>query len=358
MLMRSTPELSTAYDLQACVAMMRGGSKSFFAASKLLPQRVRAASIALYAFCRVADDLVDEGESSDEALDELKARLDAIYSGHPQAYLEDNALAMVVHQYQLPRAMLEALIEGFAWDAQGKTYQTIEEVHQYGARVAGSVGAMMCWIMGPRHASALARACELGVAMQLTNIARDVGEDARRSRLYLPHAWMREVGIEPTEWLKAPVFSTALQIVIGRVLDEAEQLYKKAQDGIAELPKDCRAAILAARLIYAEIGQQLRRDGCNAIDHRTVVSTTRKFALLGQSKLQAGWLTTPRVKAAPLEAIQYLIDACEQSELGLPKGITPPQPRSIAEKIEWMLILSERVEAQRRGITLTDGIPQ
>ena len=96
MLMRSTPELSTAYDLQACVAMMRGGSKSFFAASKLLPQRVRAASIALYAFCRVADDLVDEGESSDEALDELKARLDAIYNGHPQAYLEDNALAMVV----------------------------------------------------------------------------------------------------------------------------------------------------------------------------------------------------------------------------------------------------------------------
>jgi len=350
MLMRSAPDLSVPYDLQACVAMMRGGSKSFFAASKLLPQRVRAASIALYAFCRVADDLVDEGDCSDDALHELKTRLDAIYSGRPQAYLEDNALAMVVHQYQLPRSMLEALIEGFAWDAQGRSYQTIEEVHQYGARVAGSVGAMMCWIMGPRHASALARACELGVAMQLTNIARDVGEDARRTRLYLPQAWMREAGLDPVAWLQAPVFSPALQSVIARVLDEAEQLYRQAQTGIAELPKDCRAAILAARLIYAEIGQQLRREGCNSVDHRTVVSTPRKLALLGQSKLQAGWMTSAKVSVPPLEAIRYLIQACAQSELGLPPGIPAPASKSIAEKIEWMLILSERVEAQRRGM--------
>jgi phytoene synthase len=129
-----------------------------------------------------------------------------LFNGHPQPHLEDNALALVVDQYQLPRAMLEALIEGFEWDAHGKTYETIEAVHQYGARVAGSVGAMMCWIMGPRHATALARACELGVAMQLTNIARDVGEDARNGRLYLPHVWMREAGIDPDAWLAAPVF--------------------------------------------------------------------------------------------------------------------------------------------------------
>jgi phytoene synthase len=111
-------------DLQACINMMRGGSKSFFAASKLLPERVRFASVALYAFCRVADDLVDEGADSAQALRELQQRLDGIYSGQPQAYLEDNALAHVAQQYALPRNMLEALIEGFEWDANGKTYET------------------------------------------------------------------------------------------------------------------------------------------------------------------------------------------------------------------------------------------
>ena len=350
MLMRSS-EIQPGYDLQACVEMMRGGSKSFFAASKLLPQRVRAASIALYAFCRVADDLVDEGESTEEALVELKQRLDAIYSGRTQPHLEDNAPALVVDQYQLPRAMLEALIEGFEWDAHGKKYETIEEVHQYGARVAGSVGAMMCWIMGPRHATALARACELGVAMQLTNIARDVGEDARNGRLYLPHVWMREAGIDPAAWLAAPVFSPAIQSVIERVLVEAERLYLKANSGIAELPKDCRAAILAARLIYAEIGNQLRREGCDSVNHRAVVSTTRKLALLGQSKLQASWISVAKDSSPPLEAIRYLIEGCAVSELGLPTTAKLPNQRSIAEKIEWMLILCERLEYERRGMS-------
>jgi phytoene synthase len=346
-----SPEAHPDQDLQACVNMMRGGSKSFFAAAKLLPQRVRAASVALYAFCRVADDLIDEGESTDTALQELKQRLDAIYSGQPQGFLEDHALAMVAQQYQLPRAMLEALIEGFEWDAQGRIYETIEDVHQYGARVAGSVGAMMCWIMGPRHSSALARACELGVAMQLTNIARDVGEDARNGRLYLPQAWMREAGIDPQSWLAAPEFSNALQSVIARVLQEAENLYLKANAGIAELPRDCRAAILAARLIYAEIGNQLRREGFDSVNHRTVVGTARKLALLGQSKIQAAWIAAEKQSAPPLEAIRYLIEGCAASELGLPVKDKLVTSRSMVQKIEWMLILCERLEFERRGLT-------
>ena len=338
-------------DLQACINMMRGGSKSFFAASKLLPERVRFASVALYAFCRVADDLVDEGADSAQALRELQQRLDGIYSGQPQAYLEDNALAHVAQQYALPRNMLEALIEGFEWDAQGKSYETIEDVHQYAARVAGSVGAMMCWIMGPRHASALARACELGVAMQLTNIARDVGQDARMGRLYLPHAWMREAGLDPHAWMAQPVHNEALQSVVQRLLDEADRLYAQAHAGIAELPRDCRSAILAARLIYAEIGHQLRREGCNSVNHRTVVSSTRKLALLAQSKLQAHWVAAERTAAPPLAAIRYLIEGCDSAELVLPSTVKLASQRSMSEKIEWLLSLSERLEFERRGLT-------
>ena len=120
----------------------------------------------------VADDLVDEAAAGDTPLAALQARLDAIYASTPHDHVEDHALSLVVQQYKLPRHLLDALIEGFAWDASGRTYDSIEDVHAYGARVAGSVGAMMSWIMGPQSMDTLARACELGVAMQLSNIAR------------------------------------------------------------------------------------------------------------------------------------------------------------------------------------------
>ena len=166
-------------DLAACRALMRGGSKSFFAASRLLPVRLRAPATALYAFCRLADDAIDEGDDASAAMREMQHRLDAIYAGRPAAVDADRALAHVVHRYGLPRALPDALLEGFLWDSQGRVYQSLEDVEAYGARVAGTVGAMMALIMGACTETALARACELGVAMQLTNIARDIGEDAR-----------------------------------------------------------------------------------------------------------------------------------------------------------------------------------
>ena len=169
-------------DMAACEELMRGGSKSFFAASSLLPTRVRMPAIALYAFCRVADDAIDEHDDDPLAMQKLRQRLADIYEGQPCAITEDRAMAMVVHRYGLPNELPAALLEGFAWDAEGRDYDSIDDLHDYCARVAGSVGAMMALIMGVRDPHALARACELGNAMQLTNIARDVGEDARRGR--------------------------------------------------------------------------------------------------------------------------------------------------------------------------------
>ncbi len=101
----------------------------------------------------------------------------------------------------MPRALPEALLEGLAWDAQARRYATLSDLYDYSARVAAAVGAMMCVLMGVRDADALARACDLGVAMQLTNIARDVGEDARERRLYLPLDWLAEAGIDPDAFL-------------------------------------------------------------------------------------------------------------------------------------------------------------
>ena len=349
-----TLALRREQDLLACVDLMRGGSKSFFAASRLLPERMRAASIALYAFCRVADDLVDEAQARGEdvhvSLHKLRERLDGVYLDQPQSFVDDRALAVVVHQYQLPRGLLDALLEGFAWDAQARTYDSIEDVHAYGARVAGSVGAMMCWIMGGRSASTLARACELGVAMQLTNIARDVGEDARNGRLYLPRSWLREVGLDPNAWLAQPCISPALQVVVERLLQEADRLYQQATAGVAGLPRDCRAAIVAARLIYAEIGHQLRRDGLNPVDHRAVVGRSRKLALLSRAWLPFGLASAQDAARAPLPAIAYLVEVCVQAG-ALALDLRPGRAlrRPVGERVIWMIELFERQQVLRRS---------
>lgn len=335
-------------DLAACEQLMRGGSKSFFAASGLLPQRVRIPAIALYAFCRVADDAID-GCGSDEgacerAMQGLRQRLDAIYAGEPGSIIEDRAMAMVVHRYRIPRALPEALLDGFAWDAAGRRYDTLDELHGYGARVAGSVGAMMAMVMGVRDPHALARACELGNAMQLTNIARDVGEDAANGRLYLPQDWLREAGIAPEAWLRQPVFSEALAGVVGRLLLEADRLYRLGSTGIAALPRDCRGGILAAAMIYADIGGVVSAQGMDSVSRRAVVGSARKLTLLCLAKARAQ-LPMRCAEAEALPAIRFLADASASAALDGPRPFTR---RSFDERCEWLIDLFERVSMPPR----------
>lgn len=345
--MSATPDIPAVYeaprtiDLAACEELMRGGSKSFFAASGLLPQRVRIPAIALYAFCRVADDAIDEHMDDPQALPVLQQRLNAIYAGEPGNIIEDRAMAMVVHRYRIPRVLPEALLEGFAWDAAGRRYETLDELHDYCARVAGSVGAMMAMVMGVTSPHALARACELGNAMQLTNIARDVGEDARNGRLYLPRAWMREEGIDPEQWLASPSFTPALANVTGRLLLEADRLYQRGATGIADLPRDCRGAILAAALIYAEIGSVVSEYAMDSVNRRAVVGSARKLTLLCLAKVRAQ-LPATCARDAALPAIAYLSDACAAANRE-GKRSSPVLKRSFDERCEWLIDLFERL---------------
>jgi phytoene synthase len=155
-------------DLRVCRRALSVGSRSFLAASYLLPPRVRDAACALYAFCRLADDAIDEGSDQNSALADLHRRLDGLYAGRPHPAAADRILSVVVGTYHIPKALFEALLEGFFWDAQRRTYADIEGLKTYAARVAGSVGAMMALLMGRRGARELALACDLGIAMQLT----------------------------------------------------------------------------------------------------------------------------------------------------------------------------------------------
>jgi phytoene synthase len=211
---------------------------------------------------------------------------------------------------------------------------------------------MMALLMGARSADALARACDLGVAMQLTNIARDVGEDARAGRLYLPRDWMRAAGIDPDAWLAAPVFDPALAGVIARLLRQADLLYGRVAAGVARLPASCRPGINAARSLYAEIGRELERGGLDSVSRRAVVPAWRKAWLL----LRAPFMSTAPgrlVPAAPLQQTRFLVDAASAT-LRLPAEV-PTMPAAMRwwhldTRVAWLLHLFERLERQERRI--------
>lgn len=305
-------------DLEHCRAAIRTGSKSFHAASRLLPSKVRDPALALYAFCRLADDEVDEGSEKGRAVLDLQERLDAAYAGRPKNAPEDRAFAGLIEEFEMPRALPEALLEGLAWDAMERRYQTLSEIRDYSARVASAVGAMMCVLMEVRDGDALARACDLGVAMQLTNIARDIGEDARAGRLYLPLEWFDNAGLEPEKFLNDPQPSRVIRRMAAKLLAESRRLYARSESGISALPLSVRPGIFAARHIYAGIGTAVRRQGFDSITHRAHTGSASKVGWLMLSGLRSAGtivLPTPAVLfAPPLAETQFLVDAASKRD--------------------------------------------
>ena len=289
--------------------VLRAGSKSFHLASRLLPARVRAPTLALYAFCRHADDAVDDAASDKDArsaVDALRARVDRVYGDRALDAVVERAFAHVVQRFAIPRAIPDALVEGMEWDVAGRTYATAEEVRAYGVRVAGTVGLMMTIIMGAQEPEVLARACDLGVAMQLTNIARDVGEDARRGRLYLPADWLAEAGVDREQFLAAPQATDAVREVVARLLREAASLYARADAGIAHLPRDCRIAIRSARLVYAAIGDAIGDAGFDSVSRRAVVPLRSKLWLVLRAIGARSWRARPLEQGTSPEALPLL----------------------------------------------------
>lgn len=300
-------------DLEACTEAIRHGSLSFHAASKLLPKKVRDPALALYAFCRLADDEVDLKAEKVDAVLRLRDRLDAVYAGTPQNAAPDRAFAAVVEQFDMPRALPDALLEGLAWDAEGRTYATLSGVRDYSARVASAVGAMMCVLMGVRDRDALARACDLGVAMQLTNIARDVGEDALEGRMYLPTDWMDAAGIDRAAFFADPRPTQDVRAMVKRLVVEANKLYYRAEAGLGALPPGCRPGIYAARYIYAGIAGRLRAMDYDSVTARARTTKAQKLGWLAQSVAQSGasmvMPRSPVLFARPLPEVAFLVNA-------------------------------------------------
>ena len=296
------------HEVAVCTRILRQGSKSFALAGRVLPAHLRGPVYAVYAYCRQADDAIDGAADPSTALHGLRQRLDHLYQGDRWSDPVDCALAEVIRQFDLPRALFDALLEGFMWDATGRTYATLGDLHAYNARVAGSVGAIMTLLMGVREPRVLARACDLGAAMQLTNIARDVGEDARLGRLYLLTTWLQASLPQWREWLTDPVHHPAIVSATQQLLQEAARLYRRAELGVAHLPVDCRMAIQAARLIYADIGRSVRRRRYNNVDTRAVVPWHRKMWLLCRAGT-ARWQQPCALEDACLPQAVFLVAA-------------------------------------------------
>jgi phytoene synthase len=303
----------TSNDLKQCKLLIKEGSHSFYAASRLLPKYVRDPAIVLYAFCRIADDVVDKNTGTKDPILDLKNRLNLVYNKNPRDIATDRAFAALVNTYDLPKELPYALIEGLQWDYEGRRFSTLSELYGYCARVASSVGVMMCILMNVRDEDALARACDLGVAMQLTNIARDVGEDARNNRLYIPLDWMKEREININQFFERPEGFPEVSIFVKKILAKAEFFYKRAGAGYFSLPKDCRPGIFSAGKIYSKIGKHIAASNYNSINERAYTTTFEKFLLIlssvGDSALTTVMPMPSTIHAPPISEVEFLLNA-------------------------------------------------
>jgi phytoene synthase len=283
MLETMTPQVRAALD--ECRWMIQKGSKSFSLAARLFDPATRDAAFFLYGWCRYCDDQVDQvGASVDQSelnlrLKALKDKTVAAFSFAPQQEAVFIALQYIVHRYGIPSHYALELIEGMAMDVRAAQYASLKELVLYCYRVAGTVGLMMAHVMGLRDEAALKHAADLGIAMQITNIARDIVEDASMGRTYLPAVWLAEAKIAPTE-IALPENREKLAMLTLRLLREAERYYRSGDEGLWHLSFRSACAVAAARNVYAEIGTLLARKGARAWDERTYVTGARKIRVV------------------------------------------------------------------------------
>lgn len=286
--------------MSALERVMKTHGRTFALASRLLPPERRRATFVLYAWYRRADDAVDEAppEARPGAALRVRDEVDEVYGA---AELSDPlllALREVVRVHRVPRLYFDEFVAGLVTDSGPVALRTHGELMRYCYRVAGTVGAVMAHVLGASSPEALRHAAHLGMAMQLTNICRDVAADFLGGRVYLPEALTgglpRAGGVVPA-WAR-PVVARS----VATLLDEAESLYRSGDRGLAALGWRTALAIRAARLMYAEIGAEIRRRGYDVSSGRVVVPAWRKLMLLGWTLVRglSGRYATERAASA------------------------------------------------------------
>jgi phytoene synthase len=293
----------TASALAQCESMIKAGSKSFSLASRLFSPEVKRAAFFLYGWCRHCDDLVDDGHPGDtrearqERLSELIRSTRSALAGDEQNAPVFVALQFVTRRYSIPEHYPVELLEGMRMDVCGTEYRSQEELLLYCYRVAGTVGLMMSHVMGISDERALKHAADLGIAMQLTNIARDLVGDAKQGRCYVPLAWLEEEQIAPAD-IAFGEHREKLSVLAARLLSAADDYYRSGDEGLGYLAFRSACAVGAARHVYAEIGNLIRLKGAAAWDGRTFTSKARKLKAVARGFAQV-FRSIPKRLAKP-----------------------------------------------------------
>lgn len=277
--------------------VIRKGSKSFAAAARLFDQQTRHDVYLLYAWCRHCDDEIDGQElgfaseagpdpGDPERLERIRTLTRHVLDGGQTNMQPFKGLQRVVHRHRIPPRYPLELIDGFEMDVAGHRYRDLEDTLLYSYHVAGVVGVMMAYVMGVREPSVLSRAADLGIAFQLTNISRDVLDDAANGRVYLPESWLTEAGISPAT-ISDDGCRDAVAQVVHRLLEVADRYYESAAQGVRALPFRAAWAISTASGVYRDIGEVVRARGARAWDQRAFVPTGRKLYWVIRGGLRA-----------------------------------------------------------------------
>lgn len=302
--MNGDPLLDAATTWRCADEILTAKGRSFHWARHLLGKKHAERATRLYAFCRHLDDLADEPTSLSEARKRIAAARGDILRGESN----DPAIAdgiILARECGIGKAPILDLLEGAASDLEIVGMEDVDQLIRYCYRVAGTVGLMMCRVLNVDTPSAYPHAIDLGIAMQLTNICRDVAEDAAMGRRYLPASLVGDLSPAELTHPKASARSKAcLGIVV--LLELAEEYYKSGEAGLSYLPLRARGAILVAARVYHAIGRDLISRGCDCWSERIVVSTTRKAAisvtaLIGHPLKKSFWFR-PRIHRSNLQS--------------------------------------------------------
>ena len=270
-------------DYARCAEITRRSSSNFYYAFMLLPAERRRALHAVYAFCRFIDDIADDESTGDAAslLNRWREELDRVYGGTPTRAIS-RALADSARHFNIPRQYFEEIIAGVEMDLTRKRYANFEQLRRYCYRVASAVGLICIEIFGYTNPAAREYAEKLGIAFQLTNILRDVKEDAERGRIYLPLEDLARFDVTEEEILHtvySPNFVRLMEFEAAR----AQDFYREAE---VALPAEDRSSLLTAeamRLIYGALLDRIVRSNYRVLDRRLSLPAPLKLYLVGRA---------------------------------------------------------------------------
>lgn len=279
-----------------CRSLTREHAKTFYMATRFLPNRKQRGIFAIYSLCRYIDDLVDEAEdlldkqelSEADVYNRLeiwKQKLQDTYNG----YLHDNnillAFSDVLKKHHIPIELPFELMEGVCLDLFKNRYETFEELYDYSYKVASVVGLMTSEVFGYRDKEALGYAVDLGIAMQLTNILRDVGEDLRRNRIYLPQEDLERFDVTEQDLFNYSTSDNVMELLDFQI-QRARNYYQRAEQGIDLLSKDSRLPVYLASQNYGRILNKIEQNEYNVFSHRAYLNATEKLTILPAAYLK------------------------------------------------------------------------